>query len=227
MAIPVQFRGREDVVKAYDNLKVPRWAIFNGKTLNEKYEGDSMEEGALCLEQYLEMVERSNTSSIYTLKTYEDLAQGQEIKPSTECDRSFNFQVGEGGTPGYSSSMRRELDELKTKLAKYDDDAEGEEEKISGFEKTFQFILEMPGVKERIGIAIGSFLDKLLPMGTNINPQPAAMGAVPGEQDQLAKVQSALAILVEVDPNIGDNLLKIAQIAKQDKQKYFQLAAML
>jgi hypothetical protein len=239
----VQFVGKESVVEAFGNLGVPNWAIFHGKRLIEKYEGLPGEEpdavaAGDALSEFLIMLSRSNTSTIYRLCTYEDFKQGNKIKPSTECDRSFNFKLFDpmAGYPSPNTgnySMMNEINERLKKIEARQAVMEAEEnepaERVSGIGAYFDKLIEIPAVQQRIAQIIGSIVDKILPSSmTNNLPQtaPATMGAV-NQDDQVTKINEALQILAQIDSQLGDNLLKVAAIAQSNPNKYFSIIKML
>src|ERR1700733_730145 len=88
----VQFRGVENVLQVYDNLKVQAWSITYGKNINMKFVGESWEEAREALNVFLCQLEASGTNAVYTLNLYEDLkGKATQIKLSTEPDYAFNF----------------------------------------------------------------------------------------------------------------------------------------
>src|SRR5271154_4184588 len=97
----VQFVGAENVKNAFQRAKVLNWALFNGKTLLEKYEGEDQESSQQLFDFYIDALNDNGSSSLYRLSTYEELPDGGKIKPSTEPDRSFQFKLFDRG--GYNS----------------------------------------------------------------------------------------------------------------------------
>jgi hypothetical protein len=176
-----------------------------------------------------------------------------KIYESTPWDGSFNFKLfnNEGGE--YSSkernyqeltAMKAEFDEMKTLLkelikTRNQEDEELDREKNSGIAGIFSSLIEMPEVKSAIagkvvelfhGVTnkIGSYLDpnvRNVPAkiaGSDVAPEPIQM-----PPDQVQKLNSALTILAQVDPQLPDNLLKLAGIAQKDPSQYKMLIGML
>lgn len=176
-----------------------------------------------------------------------------KIYENTPWDGSFNFKLfnNEGGE--YSSkernyqeltTMKAEFDEMKTLLKdlikkKNQDDEEDDREKNSGIAGMFNSLIEMPEIKAAIagkvvqlfhGVTnkIGSYLDpnaKALPAkiaGSDVPAEPIQMPA-----DQVQKLNTALTILAQVDPQLPDNLLKLSTIAQNDPAQYRMLVGML
>ena len=238
----VQFRGIKNVVKAYENKKVPAWALFQGSQFLEKYEGSETDEGAQLLKDYLSALDqRSNDMNTYTLCVYEDPAGGK-INSATKFDASFNFRL-----------VDTIEDHLQSKVGGL------YEERLAGIEKTLTDTCrarepEPPSVKEQMYAALGKLLehpqiqqvivgkvlmlvDSLGETVGSIFKRPNQVGAIgtvattnevnTDVQTENARLQEAVNILVTVDGKLGTNLLKLAQIAKADPKKYELLISML
>ena len=228
----VQFRGIKNVVKAYENKKVPAWGLFQQTQFLEKYEGDSIEEGATLLRDYLEALDqRSNDMNTYTLCVYEDTGK---INSSTKFDASFNFRLADTIE-----------DHMQSKMAGvYEDRIRGLEDKINQLQEPAEMemtpqekmwamvgkILEHPQIQQAIATRVLGFVDSLGNTLSGVFKQPAqraAIGTVSNAQDENAKLQQAVNILVTVDPALGTHLLKLAEVAQADPAKYEQLIGML
>ena len=234
----VQFIGKEDILKAFDNVKVCNWAIFHGKRLLEKYEGDAevpanFGDSYEALSSYLDLMARSRTLTVYRLCTYEDWTQGDRIKPSTECDRSFNFQITHrysDTSNGSFTPLDERLKAIDAKLALLEDREEDPEpQRELGAIGLLNKALDIPMVQQKIAAVIGALLDKIIPTDMfqqKQQPTPAAVGSV-SQDEEVQKINQALYILSQVDQNLGDNLLKVADLAQRDPKKYLSLIKML
>lgn len=235
----VQFRGIKNVLKAYTNKAVPAWGLFQGTQFLEKYEGADIEEGATLLRDYLEALDqRSNDQNTYTICVYE-IPGGQKINSATKFDASFNFRLLDtiedhlqnriaGGLETRIAGMEQKLNELL--------DPETGPVELTPTEQlwaTVGKILEHPQIQQALAQKMVGVIDGLSNTVGAIFRQPgapAAIGAAPkaiNAQDENAKLQEAVNILVTVDPQLGTNLLKLAGIAKQDPAKYELLISML
>jgi hypothetical protein len=58
-------------------------------------------------------------------------------------------------------------------------------------------------------------------------PQPAQPAQQEPTQEEINKCETALSILAQADPNLGDHLLKLAKIAQHQPETYQQLIQML
>jgi len=150
---------------------------------------------------------------------------------------------------GYSLIMQ-EIADVKAQLAlrqKEDEEEEEDEpEKVAGVgSRLLTFLdklLDNPAVEQKIGQIASNFLENLVtpskPITMHEQPREmGAMGAVPDEvaepgktmitQEQALKIQRSIEILAAADPNLGDHLEKIAQVAQSNPKKYKNLILML
>lgn len=184
---------------------------------------------------------------MYSLNLYEDLPKNQKIKPSTEPDYSFNFTLFEEesypnpyhGAGGSYGRLQKKVEELEAKLALAAARDEEDQDEEGGIMGTINGYLEDPRTKDFIMNKIFGFVDGMLKTPAPGAPvfnlpeqrQPAQVGKVTEEhlltEDQTTKLQTAVGILATIDPNLGDNLLKIASVAQKDRMKYNQLIGLL
>ena len=259
----VQFYGIDDVVEAYMNKRTPAFAIWCGKQLQFRYDGSTdddnetdaepgeptMTEGEQLLRQYLTSLWPLTTAT-YTLKTYDDLAPGQKIRPSTEYDTAFNFKIcapssreayapGAVGFPQTNpllaelKKMNERMDRLEQERAMDDDELEDEPENL---QQVVIGLLNEPAKLQQVVepikelVSIGRMLLGMPEMNT-----PAAMNGVKkigqvNEQPDPALVMrlgQAINTLEQHDEKIVEHLEKLAQVAVTDAVKFKGLLAML
>jgi hypothetical protein len=254
MARAVHFKGRPVIMKAFSNIQLNAWAIVQDNRLIYKCAEDKFEDSETMLEEFLKSLERSNTGAIYELRVYEDLKDRKKIKLSTEPDFSYNFALFDAEEyPAPGTITRREgyarledrFDALEAKLAllKKEDDEEEEDDTVGApppehpMITRLMGILDNPKVQAKIGDLTCGFLDKILAPGEAIISPPKqihAMGNVNDQQpiteitqENLQKIQAAVEILAGIDPDFGDNLMKIAQLAQKNPKRYKSLIPML
>lgn len=241
----VQFRGMEDVIQAFVNVSPPYWALFNGKTMLEKYDEGDPVAGEQRFKEFLRFLSRSNTTSVYRLQTYDDLPAAGKIKPSTEPDRSFNFTLYDysehptefrQGTSAALDKIAARLEAMESKLAVLEQEDEPEE-RLSGIGAKIEKLLEVPAVQSKIGEVISGFIDRIFPQKhipmesftQAAAASPGVLNGVPsgGEDAELQKLNAAVGILFQIDPLLGSHLLRLAQVAQKDPGKYNQIISML
>jgi len=216
-----------------------------------KYSGASENESRETLEQFLKLLATSSSTAVYTLNLYEDLPVKTKIKPSLEADYAFNFtcysDLGQE-SPFHSQAYGRmqQLQDTVTRLEAQaaaraaEQDLEEEPAEVGGVEGLLNGILGDDRVKVFIQNKMFELADSWIkpkpapaPVRAMPMPQAASVGAVDPEkpyvitEDQNIKITQALEILARVDPNLGDNLIKLAAIAQKEPSKYAMLAKML
>jgi hypothetical protein len=242
----VQFRGCGQLMQAFDNSKITKWAVFYDKNINCKYQEENWTESRETLRLFLELLSKSGSTAVYTLSLYEDLKKDQKIKASTEADYAYNFTLFDDEMTGNQFYGRRAQEseamqnrilqlEAKLKLAEEEDD----EEEEGGIGGVINGILGSERFKSWIQDKAFLFADKLIdPKGNvvDMNNNQGKLGKVGAVKDtdpilidevQQKRAAEAVEVLARVDPYLGDNLLKIAAIAQSDPAKYKAFAAML
>jgi hypothetical protein len=239
----VQFRGIDKVIEAYENMSVSKWGLFQSSQFLAKYDGDSLDEGAQLLEKVLEGFDlRSADTITYTLCIYDDLPAGEKIKNTTKYGGSFNFRLVDT-IDGYNNqkqiagtNLENRIAGLEQKLLQSQVDPLHEvEPELSPVMQMLMRIVEHPQVQQKIaGVAV-QFMDKITDgIGSVLNfKQPVAKVAGVETANEInmeienQKLQQAVNILAEIDPQLGTHLLKLAEVAKSDPAKYNGMITML
>jgi hypothetical protein len=235
----VQFRGVKQVLNAYVQNDMPGWSLWwSPRDLMAKYEGGSMQEGKDQLEAALNLLTEGGSEASYMLRVYEDLPKGQKINSATPYSGSFNFGLFDyqggrsvGDMSPYQqrqSAVMGQIDarfqELQDKylgkiIAKMEEDDKEEDEKPSGIMGVIGSLLENPSVQQALMAKLSGWLGS-----PSMLPAPAQVAGV-GEgpkisQEQYDKLAEAVNILAGCDPLIGDHLLELAKIARDNPKKY-------
>jgi hypothetical protein len=233
----VQFRGIENVLKAYNNKDVPRWALFQGNQFLEKYDGTDMKEGAQVLADFLGMIDqRSNDLNTYTLCVYDD--PGEKIKNTTKYDASFNFRLVDNFEDHLQNKMSGAYEQriagLENRIAELTQDEP--EPEPTGKDQIFAAlgkILEHPQIQQVIANKILGVIDGVGDVVSGLFKKPVAAAAIgstttrPVVQDENQKLQQAINILATIDPTLGTNLLKLAEKVQGNPEKYNGIISML
>jgi hypothetical protein len=241
----VAFRGHKQVVDAYEANDMAGWAICNGKPVDIMfaYEGDSVEEGAAMLSEVLRRMYEGSSSAAYTLRVYELPAKGK-ILSSTPYNRAFTFKLYmdegddfspfESGRRHYAkeaeeriTALQSQIDALKKQIEEAEDEGEGP----GGVQGFLAGVMEDPMMKQLFVRAIAGVASKFIPGAA----MPAAVAGVEVETEtqyvlkpgQAEKVQAAIDILCTRDPDLGDHLQKLANIAVSKKDTFNMLIGML
>jgi hypothetical protein len=247
-ASQVQFRGVDQVVRAYRANAMAACSIWADTQMMFAYENDDLDGGEEFLCKAFEMLKEGESEGLFTLKVYEGMDAGK-IKSNTPYSRSFKFSLysrDESGSP-YQDRQKGVLTVLEARFsemqATFMDDLieqmqakrekDEQPEKIGGLMGLLNGFLDNPQVQTAIAGKVLGFLN-INPFAMNQNNQPAKVAGTSDAQvtsvltpDQTAKVQQALTILCQFDANLGDNLLKIAAIARDSPLKYRGYTALL
>lgn len=256
MGKAVQLRGTPNIMTAFDSLKITSCALFYESRCLFKSAGENLEDTRAILQGFLKKLEMSNTTAMYELRLYEDVKDKKKIKASTEADYAYNVMLFDPEEypsngmvtrrEGYALVMQ-ELQDIKAQMAiqkQEEEEEEDEPESVSGVSNILGFfnkLLDNQEVQNKIGQLVTGWMDKLLLPAPAINTFPmstpheaGAMGSVPGApgqamitQEQALKIQSSIEILAGIDPQLGDHLEKIAQLAQKSPGKYKTMISML
>jgi hypothetical protein len=174
-----------------------------------------------------------------------------KIYLDTPFDGSVNFklfnQEGEGGrhtTFNDLTDLKKQVADtqmLLQQLIKDRNQEDSETEKVSGITGFINGLMDVPEIKQAIaGKVIQLFNGVTSKVGDMISgshqvpakiagPQPGDLPAQPIHmpQEQIDKLNSALVILANCDPQLPDHLYKLAMIAKNDQATYDTLLGML
>jgi len=235
----VQFTNGNDVVEAYENQQIPKFAICADKQFLFKYVGDDVAEGSSFLTGLLEKLQTS--AAIYTLKVYEDPEQGK-VNEKTPCDGSFNFRFldapvySTAGTPVMNgpgrSGTQAILDKLE-EMHKRIEDLETDEAPKVGSMGMIGEILDLPIVQT----AMPMIIEKIMAMfdnkqpsvpGANVTPmQGASIARVSGLNLQDRKrVDVALARLEKNTTDLPAIMEKLADMAEKKPLQFSSYLSM-
>lgn len=233
---PVQFRGIDRVLEAFENMQIPAWSLWCGKAMNLYYDGDDMEQAKVKLDNYLRMCDQ-NSPATYMLCVYEELKPGERINSKTPYTASFNFKLQAYDAPSAAvamiseekrlmqETMRALTAEVSALRERLDAEAEPADEPQAGIGAVINGLLDMPEIKQAIAGRIIELFNKIVPM-SNVNTAGRIAGPDPAP-DQIDKLNQAIPVLLKHDPNLGDHLGMLAGLAERDHNKFMSLIGML
>jgi len=202
------------------------------------------------------MATRGSTA-IYTLRVYADDTLSRPTKgpnrgkvkiyESTPYDGSFNFRLYEeqeldlqqarGTNSMFNLQKRMEtMEELLKQMVEQQNEPEQDQEpeQLDGIAGVLKQMMDMPQVKEAIAGKVVQMVTTGLDKIGGLFNQPAAPARIAGPTDAPAskmidvqKLNQALVDLASVDPELTENLVKLARIAKRDPDQYRSLVGML
>jgi|ERR1700678_1451234 len=234
------FKGKEQVLKAYEFNKVPSWAIFVDRIPLLSYVGDDMSEGEDMLSQAIDNLVESLGNGIYQLRTYKEVGP-KGILNVTPFNFGFKFgllddeqyQAKNGGTS--IAGLQKRIEELE---------AEREEEDNTPMGRIGRFLDSRPDVMDflmhkAMGL-VNNFFGPKNGMPANMagfttmngtqqagGPQPTSADLYNGlPPEEKANFDQAAYILMANDPKVGTHLMKLATLLINNPGMYQSLTKM-
>jgi hypothetical protein len=234
----VQFKGIPNALRAYENMGIPCWSLWCGKSLLLSYKGTDIEEGKAVLSDYLNMCDQDSVAT-YSLCCYDGIGKTEKITSSTPYHASFNFKLTEGDYPSRSmqkygtmhdeqsksiAEMKLQLEEMRKQLNEKDDEEdEGGMGSIAG---VLNGLLEQPEIKAAIAGKIVGLLNNIIPMGNTQN-QIGKVAGFDATDQRVDSINRSLQVLASVDPKLDEHLERLAEIAVKQPKTFDTLISML
>jgi hypothetical protein len=217
----VQAQDIEGTLELYRLRKVPPFAIFAGNQLLFSENATSMGEGEQILEQYLMILDRSQSMGIYTLCVYDRLEEGALIDNKMKYHGSINFRLKEN-TPGFQQGNGL-LNENRSLLMSIDKrlqqlEEEKEEPEDQGVMGAIGAVLNS-GIIEQLPMIIGLIRELAAPKPQGQIPASDHLGAINPQigQDQLTEAMEVLKAKV---PDFPEIMCKLARIATKNPIRF-------
>lgn len=223
----------ESVLSYYDQYDDAAYTIYAGHKIDEttrrfSYDGDDKIMGRQHLAEALaSVVSNPDNTNTYLLVINQKKGRKNEVK------NAITFQLNKSGYSqmmpqqmGYANnqlldeirSLKAEISAIKMQQEMMEDDEEEdepeEENMLSGFMKN-------PAVQNMIMAQISN----LFAPAQKVTHVAGVLDGVETEQDQ--KIDEAIERLKKHDPTLGDDLLKLCEIAEGDPMQWKMLLKML
>lgn len=217
----VQFDNVDAVITAYKSRGVAAFGLWQGSQFLFKFDGNSIDDGAQLLEQFLESFVES--AAIYTLAVYED-PQGK-INSKTPYDGSFNFRFN-ADTTSYRNAgsvigqLQGEVTALKTQLAEALESHDEPQQK--SFLDQIGEITTHPVIQQFLPAILGA-LGLGAPTAPVHSPAPigAGLAGVPGVNDDPQQILAdSVEVLERNGMNVVDLLHSLAVMANTNPEKF-------
>lgn len=245
MAI-VQFFGKEQVLRAADNIEAGSWSLFVDGNMFIKHEGIDKGESSSFLLQMLEMLEESHSQAVYTIKFFENSnGKPPKINAKSVCDAGsfkfklidpeqrdvFNTNFGSTSLQVRELSNKLQAQEAEIKLLRDQLASEEEEEEEETIGSVVMGLLKRPDqLAQVVNLVTGIFsgkataADAVGAIGSIMPPADNGSEMQPADLDRLA---SAIDRLQVADPNIIAHLEKLADIAENNPAGFKQMLSLL
>lgn len=227
MATPtIETYGKEGVLVWFNNQPGTDWRLhrqYNTKSKDNIINGSldlSKEEESERLAETLDSLDNGYNNGTYTLvvdngkypaQMYFKITQAGEV---TKHISGINQTQTDPALLALLNKQQEQLNELTSRLNADDDEMEDEKE------KGLMGLINHDVYGPLIATAISGIVSKLMPAAA-----PTALAGIPDEQQQ--KVNQAIEILKNYDNNLGDHLMKLADIAQNNNAQFNMLLKML
>lgn len=236
----VQYTGINNVLRAIENIDIPYFAVFSGKSLIFKNPAfgdigiDETGEAVNILQSFLEGLNQGS-NAIYTLKLYETIPAGG-ITDKTPANYSINFRLNLEGMDKLPQRIEAEnrqnvnseiLSELRALRMRVDEmENEEPEEKPSGI---LGALLNNEAVLNTLVASVAGiaahFMNQLSIKPINNVAMP--INGIDQEPTEQQKISKAIEVLSKSDPNLGDHLLILAKMSIDNPSQFTWLLGML
>jgi hypothetical protein len=226
MATPtIETYGKEGVLVWFNNQPGTDWRLhrqYNTKSKDNIINGSldlSKEEESERLAETLDSLDNGYNNGTYTLVVDNGKYPAQMYFKITQAGEVTKHISGINQTqtdPALLALLNKQQEQLNELTSRLNADEEMEDEK----EKGLMGLINHDVYGPLIATAISGIVSKLMPA-----PAPTALAGIPDEQQQ--KVNQAIEILKNYDNNLGDHLLKLADIAQNNNAQFNMLLKML
>jgi hypothetical protein len=236
----VERRGVKDILDGVDLAildDAKYYMLWQGSTPKYTYEGDDMEGiGKQLLSDMLMAAAAQGNRALYTLRFYRHLGKNESIDSATPFFASFNFKLNDDAymMPGnniplpsvsgfenhQTQAIIGAIDRLNQRIDQMEQEEEEEPETM--MERVGKFVTS-PGA-EQIMSGIAGLFNRFF-MSKQQYSRPAGPG-ISGisqqeyQKEQYEKAIAALNRLAAVQPDFGDHLTLLAELAENNPNKY-------
>ena len=246
MATPtLEAYGKEDVITWYNEQPGIEWRLhrqYNTKSrdniVNGSIEDSSKKDETERLISTLDSIDNPHNNGTYTLVVDNGKYPAQlyfKIKERGEVTEKISGITQTHTDPALLHLLNKQaeqLNELTSKINAMELEKE-EEEKPSGIAGILTNEHYAPLMAHIAGKVV-DILDGLAAKYTKPNTmnginynQPNGIAGVPDEADEIKKIESAIAVLMQYDSNLGEHLTKLAHMAQTETAKFNMLLKML
>jgi len=238
----IQFHSIDKACEAFLNRDCKAWSVWAGKQFLFNYIGSTTEDAALQLQQLLESLDTSASSSaIYTLKVYEDLKKAEKITEKTPSNGSFNFRLKEynqENTNWFSTFkeenklLKQQVEDLRAELDSVPEESDEDDKTMIG--KIGEMILNDPQKLPAIIAAFKNVMQMFVPeqpklsalheSNTGNNPASYSIGSI---DKQAGELPAIIETLKAKDERLQDHLQKLSDLADKDPEGFKYLLTML
>lgn len=242
MAANTELYGEKKVLEFYNNQKGAPYKIVRSVNpaadsyICEVYEGKNKEDGYQQLSRWLTTINANDTKYCIVVtngtKTTNAIFELNE-QPVTKHISGITQTATDPALLHLLNQQSEKLNELTSKINALEAEDEAEAAAPSGIagiltnEHFAPVLAHMAGKVIDILDGLASKYTKSTTMsGINYN-QSKGIAGVPDSKAEVKKIESAIAILMQYDSNLGDHLTKLAHMAQTNTAQFNMLIKML
>lgn len=225
--------GADNVLSWFEaNANEPYFSVWRGRDILFSNNENDFEVAKQKLHDNIVAGEQNNVTEELQLRLHHAPAKGY-INNKSEYHSSLYFSPAETeamqpATMYYQNSNNKneileKLNGIESRIAaiETDEDIEDDEDdKPTGINGIIDTLLQNEQIQMAMVGAVTSFLGKFMPQN-----KPMGIAGIPEEQDE--KIIGAIAILKQHDAQLGDDLLKLADMAENNNGQFNFLLSML
>jgi len=216
------------------NAEHPYYSVWQSKNLLFQNSADDMDVALQKLNDNISAAEQNGYNEVMILKLHPKKEKNGYVTDKSEVIASFSFRPAEltnyvpvnqfqNSLP--TNAILEKLNGIESRMAaletEEDDEIEQEEEKPKGVAGILDNLLQNEQIQMALAGIVTNFIGKMMPQNTN----NIALAGIPVEQDE--KILAALEILKQHDELLGDDLIKLSEMAVNNNAQFKFLLSML
>lgn len=225
--------GVNSVLHWFDtNAELPYYSVWQGKNLLFQNSSDDMEVAMQKLNDNISAAEQNGYNEVMILKLHPKKEKSGYVTDKTEVIASYTFRPSE--LQNYvpiqqaynqpNNAILEKLNGIESRIAaiESDDEETEEEEAPKGVMGMVENLLQNEQIQMAMAGIVTNFLGKILAPKDN---KQMALAGIPEEQDE--KILLAINILKQHDEFLGDDLIKLSEMAVSNNGQFNFLLSML
>jgi hypothetical protein len=234
-------RGIDSILEGFNTFAEysPIFSVWQGKNLKFQSTDEDLQRGQDLLLSNLEALRQTGSDAIFTIRFHKQTDRDGFVTDKTPYVGSFNFKVAEAqqlgnlagtDTTSYNPVLNKldqilqQQNELQSRIAALEETEEEEEDtKQTDIMGLISGIAQTPIGQQIVTSLLGAITRNMAPQQPT--QQTVGLAGVPDDED--LKIDEAIERLKAVDDQLGNDLLKLAEIAENNKGMFDMLISSL
>lgn len=227
--------GVNSVLHWFDtNAELPYYSVWQGKNLLFQNSVEDMEIATQKLSDNISAAEQNGYNEVMILKLHPKKEKSGYVTDKTETIASFTFRPAELSSympvhQAYNqpnNAILEKLNGIESRIAAIEtdeDENESVEEKPKGILGMVENLLQNEQIQMAMAGIVTNFIGKILT--PKDSTKQMSLAGIPEEQDE--KILLAVNILKQHDEFLGDDLIKLSEMAVTNNGQFNFLISML